>query len=121
MKAKAVTTAKLTPEEYTLLFLKKVPRNVDPKTGEKYKGLHTVFSGYNTAFEQMFGIKPDELTRPSKNKDNKPAGSMVASGQIASRFVKGGVMIYLPEDAPSTSAATSASAAAINKMLMASL
>jgi hypothetical protein len=56
-----------------------------------YKGIHSVYSGFNTAFKKYFeGENPVEVT-------NKLAGE----GKIVIRPVKGGVMLYLPEEAPS--------------------
>ncbi|MEF9437734.1 MAG: hypothetical protein L0922_02920 [Candidatus Mariimomonas ferrooxydans] len=57
---------------------------------EGYKGIHTVYSGFNTAFKKYFdGENPVEVT-------NK----LAQEGKIVIRPVKGGVMLYLPEDAP---------------------
>ncbi len=57
---------------------------------EGYKGIHSVYSGFNNAFKKYFeGENPVEVT-------NKLAGE----GKIVIRPVKGGVMLYLPEDAP---------------------
>jgi hypothetical protein len=56
---------------------------------EGYKGIHTVYSGFNSAFKKYFeNENPVEVT-------NKLAGE----GKIVIRPVKGGVMLYLPEDA----------------------
>jgi len=55
-----------------------------------YKGIHSVFSGFNQAFKQYFGEEPvDVTTRLSKEGKARPQGQP-----------KGGVMLYLPEDAP---------------------
>lgn len=57
---------------------------------EGYKGIHTVYSGFNTAFKKYFdGENPVEVT-------NK----LAKEGKIVIRPVKGGVMLYLPEDVP---------------------
>lgn len=57
---------------------------------EGYKGIHTVYSGFNEAFKKYFdGEDPVKAT-------NKLAGE----GKIVIRPVKGGVMLYLPEEAP---------------------
>ncbi len=57
---------------------------------EGYKGIHTVYSGFNTAFKKYFDSEnPVEAT-------NK----LAKDGKIVIRPVKGGVMLYLPEDAP---------------------
>ncbi len=55
---------------------------------EGYKGIHTVYSGFNEAFKKYFdGENPVDVT-------NK----LAADGKIVIRPVKGGVMLYLPED-----------------------
>ncbi len=59
---------------------------------EGYKGIHTVYSGFNTAFKKYFdGENPVEVT-------NK----LAEEGKVVIRPVKGGVMLYLPEDAPAS-------------------
>jgi hypothetical protein len=59
---------------------------------EGYKGIHTVYSGFNDAFKKYFeGENPIEATN-----------RLAQEGKIVLRPVKGGVMIYLPEEAPST-------------------
>ncbi len=54
-----------------------------------YKGIHTVYSGFNQAFKDYFGTNPVETTQ-----------TLGKEGKITIRPVKGGVMLYLPEDAP---------------------
>jgi hypothetical protein len=59
---------------------------------EGYKGIHSVYSGFNEAFKKYFdGENPVEVT-------NK----LALEGKIVVRPVKGGVMLYLPEEAPVT-------------------
>ena len=59
---------------------------------EGFKGIHTVYSGFNTAFKKYFdGENPVQVT-------NK----LAEEGKIIIRPVKGGVMLYLPEDAPAS-------------------
>ncbi len=59
---------------------------------EGYKGIHTVYSGFNNAFKTYFdGENPVEAT-------NK----LAKEGKIVIRPVKGGVMLYLAEDAPAS-------------------
>jgi hypothetical protein len=59
---------------------------------EGYKGIHSVYAGFNNAFKKYFdGENPVEVT-------NK----LAAEGKIVIRPVKGGVMLYLPEDAPAS-------------------
>ena len=57
---------------------------------EGYKGIHTVYSGFNNAFKKYYdGANPIEATT-----------SLAEEGKIVIRPVKGGVMLYLPEEAP---------------------
>lgn len=59
------------------------------RTGN-YKGIHSVYSGFNEAFKKYYpGINPVEITNQLANKK-----------KIIVRPVKGGVMLYLTEDAP---------------------
>ena len=67
-----------------------------------YKGIHTVYSGFNQAFKEYFDKNPVEAT-------NK----LAEEGKIAIRPVRGGVMLYLPEEAP----APRGSANALRKIL----
>ena len=58
---------------------------------EGYKGIHSVYSGFNEAFKKYYpGENPVEVTN-----------GLAQQGKIVIRPVKGGVMFYLPEDAPS--------------------
>ena len=60
---------------------------------EGFKGIHTVYSGFNEAFKKYFsGDDPVEVTN-----------ALAREGKITIRPVKGGVMLYLPEDAPGAS------------------
>ncbi|MGD2126280.1 MAG: hypothetical protein PVG99_09385 [Desulfobacteraceae bacterium] len=58
-----------------------------------YKGIHSVYSGFNQAFREYFNKNPVEVTN-----------QLAKEGRIATRPVRGGVMLYLPEDAPAPSA-----------------
>lgn len=55
----------------------------------KSRGIHSVFSGFNEAFREYFGEDPIKITQKLAN-----------DGKIVIRPVKGGVMIYLPGEAP---------------------
>jgi hypothetical protein len=61
-----------------------------------YKGIHSVYSGFNQAFREYFKKDPVEATR-----------RLAEEGKIATRPVKGGAILYLSEDAPSTTVARS--------------
>ena len=70
---------------------------------EGYKGIHTVYSGFNEAFKKYFdAASPIDATN-----------ALAKEGKIVIRPVKGGVMLYLPEDAP---AQTQTAKDALNKM-----
>ncbi len=57
---------------------------------KEYKGIHSVYSGFNEAFKKYFvGEDPVKATT-ALAKENK----------VVIRPVRGGVMLYLPEDAP---------------------
>ena len=59
------------------------------KSTTKYKGIHTVFGGLNVAIKRKFGVEPIPALQ-----------AMVDQGKLALRPVKGGVLLYLPQDAP---------------------
>jgi hypothetical protein len=81
-------TEKLTYEEFVKQAILKL------RIGD-YKGIHTVYSGFNEAFRKYFdGANPVEITT-----------QLVQEKKIVLRPVKGGVMLYLPEDVPQTSKA----------------
>ena len=74
---------KLSHEEFVRLAVEKL------RTGN-YKGIHTVYSGFNEAFKAYFvGEDPVAATT-----------GLQKEGKISILPVKGGVMIYLPGDAP---------------------
>ena len=58
---------------------------------EPYKGIHTIYSGFNEAFRAYFNEDPIKCTNQLAN-----------DGVIVIRPVRGGVMLYLPEDAPAS-------------------
>lgn len=65
---------------------------------EGYKGIHSVYSGFNEAFKKYFpGDNPVDVTN-----------GLARDGKIVIRPVKGGVMLYLPEEAPGASNADEA-------------
>jgi len=60
---------------------------------ENYKGIHSVYSGFNDAYKSYFeGANPIDAT-----------GELARLGKIMLRPVKGGVMLYLPGDGPEMS------------------
>jgi hypothetical protein len=76
-------TAQISEEEFIFRAIKRLRK-------PQYRGIHTVYSGFNQAFKEHFGKNPVEVTQ-----------KLAADGKIVIRPVKGGVMVYLPEDAPS--------------------
>ena len=81
-------TEKLSYEEFVKQAILKL------RTGD-YKGIHTVYSGFNEAFRKYLdGANPIEITT-----------QLAHEKKIVIRPVKGGVMLYLPEDVPQTSKA----------------
>jgi hypothetical protein len=73
---------KLTEEEFVVQAIRKLRK--DP-----YRGIHSVYSGFNEAFRKYFGTNPVEAT-----------SRLAAEGKIESRPFKGGVMLFLPGEAP---------------------
>lgn len=73
---------KLSEEEFVIRAVEKLRK-------PPYKGIHTVYSGFNQAFKEYFGTNPVEMTK-----------RLAGEGKIVTRPVKGGVMLYLPKDAP---------------------
>lgn len=73
---------KLTEEEFVLQAIKRLRK-------EPFRGIHSVFSGFNEAFRKYFGTNPVEAT--SRLADEK---------KIETRPFKGGVMLFLPGEAP---------------------
>jgi hypothetical protein len=76
--------APISEEEFVLRAIKRLRK-------PPYRGIHTVFSGFNQAFKEHFGKSPVELTQ-----------KMAAEGKIVIRPVRGGVMLYFPDEAPQT-------------------
>ena len=57
---------------------------------DDYKGIHTVYSGFNEAFREYYeGKDPIKVTN-----------RLAKAKKIIIRPVKSGVMLYLPEDVP---------------------
>ncbi len=74
---------KLTHEEFVNLAIQRL------RTGA-YKGVHSVYSGFNEAFKLYFqGENPIQITN-----------GMAEDGRIVVRPTKGGVVLYLPDEAP---------------------
>ncbi len=74
---------KLSPEEFVRLAIETLRL-------DNYKGIHTVYSGFNEAFKTYFGGE-----NPIETTDR-----LAAEGKISLRPVKGGVMIYPPGEGP---------------------
>jgi len=76
--------AKISEYEFIVRAIKKLRK-------PPYKGIHSVFSGFNQAFREYFDKDPVKTTT-----------RLVQEGKIAIRPIRGGVILYLPEDAPAT-------------------
>jgi hypothetical protein len=74
--------SRLSEEEFVVRAIKKLRK-------PPYKGIHSVYSGFNQACKEYFGMNPVEMTK-----------RLAGEGKIVTRPVKGGVMLYLPQDAP---------------------
>lgn len=72
---------KLTHEEF-------IRKAITSLRQEGYKGIHTVYSGFNEAFKKYFDAE-DPI---------KVTNKLASEGKLVIRPVKGGVMLYLPED-----------------------
>jgi hypothetical protein len=75
-------TAPISEEEFVYRAIRRLRK-------PPYRGIHTVYSGFNQAFKEYFGKNPVEVTQ-----------KMAAEGKLVIRPVRGGVMLYLPEEAP---------------------
>jgi len=59
---------------------------------EGYKGCHVVYSGLSAAIQEHYGM--------DKSEARKFVDNAVKEGIIVGHPVKGGFMVYLPQDAP---------------------
>jgi len=76
---------RLSVEEFVHLAIKSL------RMGE-FKGIHSVYSGFNEAFKKYFGQDPVQATN-----------RLAEERKIEIRPIKGGVLLYLPGEAPSQS------------------
>jgi hypothetical protein len=56
---------------------------------DRSKGIHVVYSNFNSAFKGYYGKESREAV-----------DKLCEAGKLAKRAVRGGVMIYLPGEAP---------------------
>jgi hypothetical protein len=84
------------PEETRISEYEFVVKAIKALRKPPYKGIHSVYSGFNQAFREYFDKNPVETTTQLANE-----------GKIVTRPVKGGVVLYLPEDAPAPQASKS--------------
>lgn len=73
---------RLSEEEFVVEAIKKLRK-------EPFRGIHSVYSGFNEAFRKYFGTNPVEATN-----------RLSAEGKIETRPFKGGMMLFLPGEAP---------------------
>ncbi len=76
---------KLSPAEF-------VKKAIISLRKEPYKGIHSVYSGFNDAFRDYFNEDPIKWTT-----------QLGSEGIIETRPARGGVMLYLPGEAPARS------------------
>ncbi len=76
---------KLSPAEF-------VKKAIVTLRKEPYKGIHSVYSGFNDAFRDYFNEDPIKWTT-----------QLAAEGVIETRPARGGVMLYVPGEAPARS------------------
>lgn len=79
MAGKSKEKTRISPEKFTLLAIRTLRK-------PPYSGIHTVWTGFNTAFREYF----PELD-PIKTVDE-----LVKKGKIVRQMAKGGARIYLP-------------------------
>jgi hypothetical protein len=72
----------LTEEDFVVQAIKKLRK-------EPFRGIHSVYSGFNEAFRKYFGTNPVEAT-----------SRLASEGKLETRPFKGGVMLFLPGEAP---------------------
>ena len=85
MTTNATTTPKMSVGEFVILAIMKL-RAKKPQ----YKGIHTVYSGFNEAFREYFG-GADPIAATKK---------LQSEGVLAITGARGGAMLYLPADVP---------------------
>ena len=73
---------RLDEEEFVIQAIKKLRK-------EPFRGIHSVYSGFNEAFRKYFGTNPVEAT-----------SRLAAEGKIETRLFKGGARLFLPGEAP---------------------
>ena len=88
---------KLSEHEFVIRAIKKLRK-------PPYKGIHSVYSGFNDAFREYFNKDPIEATT-----------RLVSEGKIIVRPIKRGVMMYLPDEPPPPS--TRGPASTLKKIL----
>ncbi len=79
-------------EQFVKLVITKLQKEnkIDPKTGQPYKGIHASWDHFNSAFKEYYGEDPIAATK-----------KLAEDGHIVIiPTKKGGVRLYLPEDAP---------------------
>lgn len=82
-KKPTVAVQKLSHEQFTCQAIRNLRR-------QGFKGIHTVFSGFNDAFRAYYdGADPVEATK-----------KLAEDGKIEVRLARGGATLYLPKEAP---------------------
>jgi len=89
------TTGKLTADAFivkAITSLREVENKKAREAGRaESKGIHSVYSGFNSAFKAYFGKDADPVAATK---------SAAERGVIETAFRKGGAQLYLPGEAP---------------------
>jgi hypothetical protein len=73
----------LSPEQFTMKAIERLRK-------PPFKGIHSVYSGFNAAFREYYPLlDPVDFTN-----------QLAKDGRVVVRPVRGGVILYKPEDAP---------------------
>ena len=75
---------KMSEEDFTI-------RAIESLRKGGYRGIHTVYSGFNGAFRSYYGEGADPVGATTK---------LAKAGKVITRPVRGGVMLYKPDEAP---------------------
>ena len=95
--AKKNGNGQITEEQFVILAIERLRKG-------SYRGIHARYSGLNQSIKSYFGEDADPVGITTK---------LAAAGKIVTRFCKGGIMIYKPDEAP---AVPDSGAAALVKM-----
>lgn len=87
----------MTPFEFVVLAIAKAKADAKAK-GKDFKGMHTVYTGFNEDFRVLFGqgLEGDAL----KKLPIEAIKTLVAEGKLEMHYAFGGAMVYLKGEMP---------------------